>query len=234
MKFKTALNSTIASAALCLGLAGTTAPAHADSDLRCNSAPGAYNYCRADTSGGVTLNYQHSRYGCYQNDTWGYDRNGIWVSNGCSATFRIGARDKDDGKTAAAIGLGILALGVLGAIASQDNNDHNDRSDYPPPPPPPGYDPNYPPPGGYDPNYPPPPPQDQYDPYDPYGTYGNAQIVYCDSKKNKLKVCPVRVRDYVQLVRQRSKSACRFNKTWGYDRRSIWVNKGCRAEFAIY
>jgi len=233
MKIKTALKSTIASAALCLGLAGTAAPAQASDELRCDSAPGAYNYCRTDTSGGVTLNYQHTRYGCYQNDTWGFDRNGIWVSNGCSATFRVGSRDKDDGKTAAAIGLGILALGVIGAIASQDDHDSND---YPPPPPPsqgypPGYDPNYPPQPGYDPNY---PPQEQYDPYDPYGTYGNARIIYCDSKKNKLKFCPVPVRDYVQLVRQRSKSACRFNKSWGYDRRGVWVNKGCRAEFAIY
>ena len=216
MKLTSALKGTIASAALCLGLAATAAPAYANDELRCDSAPGAYNYCRADTSAGVTLNVQHSRYGCYQNDTWGYDRNGIWVSNGCSATFQIGARDRDGGKTAAAIGLGILALGIIGAVASQD-----DRNDYPPPQP--GYDPNY------------PPPQDQYDDqYDDYDPYEDAQIVYCDSKKYKLKICPIRVSSHVELIRQKSKNACRFNKTWGYDRRGIWVNKGCRAEFAVF
>jgi hypothetical protein len=216
MKLTSALKGTIASAALCLGLAATAAPAQAGRELRCDSAPGAYNYCRTNTSAGVTLNVQHSRYGCYQNDTWGYDRNGIWVSNGCSATFQVGARDKDDGKTAAAIGLGILALGIIGAVASND-----DQNDYPPPQP--GYDPNY------------PPPQDQYqDQYDDYDPYEDAQIVYCDSKKYKLKICPIRVSSHVELVRQKSKNACRFNKTWGYDRRGIWVNKGCRAEFAVF
>lgn len=228
MNLKTALKSTIAAVTMCLGLAATTAPAQAD-DLRCNSNPGGYNYCRAATSGGVSLKYQHSRHGCYQNDTWGYDRNGIWVSNGCSATFRIG-RDDDDDKTAAAVGLGILALGVIGAIASQDDNDNNDY----PPPPPSGYDPNYPP---QDQSYPPqgqPYPPQGDDPYDPYGTYGSAVVISCDSKNYKLRRCPAPVRNYVQLVQQRSKKACRFNQTWGYDSRGVWVNKGCRGEFAIY
>ena len=212
MKLKSALKGAIASVALCLGMAGTAAAEHGDG-LRCDSAPGAYNHCRANTSGGVTLSVQHTRYGCYQNDTWGYDRNGVWVSNGCSATFTIGARDRDDGDTAAAVGLGILALGIIGAIASDNTG----------PPPQPDYDPNY------------PPPRDQYqDQYDDYDPYEDAQIVYCDSKKYKLKICPVRVSSHVELVRQRSKNACRFNKTWGYDRRRIWVNKGCRAEFAVF
>ena len=220
MKLTSALKGTIASAALCLGLAATAAPAQAGHELRCDSAPGAYNYCRTDTSSGVTLNVQHSRYGCYQNDTWGFDRNGVWVSNGCSATFQVGPRKDNDGKTAAAIGLGILALGIIGAVAS--NDDQNDN-----PPPQPGYDPNYPPAARSIPG----PNQDQYDDYDPYE---DAQIVYCDSKKYKLKICPIRVSSHVELVRQKSKNACRFNKTWGYDRRGIWVNKGCRAEFAVF
>ncbi len=218
MKLTSALKGTFASAALCLGLAATAAPAQAAHELRCDSAPGGYNYCRTDTSSGVTLNVQHSRYGCYQNDTWGFDRNGVWVSNGCSATFVVGPRKNDDGKTAAAVGLGILALGIIAAVASKD-----DQNDYPPSQP------------GYDPNYPPPQDQDQYqNQYDDYDPYEDAQIVYCDSKKYKLRICPVRVSSHVELVRQKSKNACRFNKTWGYDRRGIWVNKGCRAEFAVF
>jgi hypothetical protein len=37
----------------------------------------------------------------------------------------------------------------------------------------------------------------------------------------------------VQLVRQISGSPCRQDETWGYDRRGIWVDRGCRAEFVI-
>jgi hypothetical protein len=227
MNLKTALKGAIAVAALCLGYASSTAPALAD-NLRCDSRPGGYNYCRANTKNGVSLKSQHTRHACYQNDTWGYDRNGVWVSNGCSATFRIG---KDDGDTAAAIGLGILALGVIGAIASQDDND--DQDDYPPPSaPPPGYDPNYPPDQQYpDGSYPPP---DGDDPYDPYDNYGGTQVISCDSKNYKRRYCPAPVRNYAQLVQQRSKRACRFNKSWGYDQGGVWVNKGCRGEFAIY
>jgi hypothetical protein len=58
--------------------------------------------------------------------------------------------------------------------------------------------------------------------------------VSCNSNKNKYNYCPVRVRSDVELIRQRSTSACRFNTSWGYDRRGVWVNKGCRADFAVY
>ena len=40
--------------------------------------------------------------------------------------------------------------------------------------------------------------------------------------------------DGVQLSRQLSKSACRYNDTWGYDRRGIWVDRGCRGDFQLY
>lgn len=211
MSLKSTLKTTIAATAFTLGMATMATPAQA-ADIRCDSRTGSSNYCRIDTSPGVTLRQQHSRQPCYQNDTWGFDRRGIWVANGCSATFRVG-REKD-GDNAAAIGLGILALGIIGAIASQDDN----RDDnYPPPSgPPPGYGDDYP---------------DDYDPYDPYE---RANIVSCDSKNYKIRYCPAPVRDYVELVRQRSNRACRFGKTWGYDRRGVWVNKGCRADFAIY
>jgi hypothetical protein len=219
MTLKPVFIATLAAASMGATLL-TAAPAFAD-ELRCGSSPGANNYCNTDTSRGVTLLYQHSSYGCYQNDTWGYDRGGIWVSNGCSATFRVGnTRDRDDDNTAAAVGLGILALGILGA-ATQDQGD--DRQ--------------------------PPPPQSSYPP-DPYqqgqgqyqGGYNNQDddeeddtlIISCNSKNNRYKLCPVRIQGYVELVRQKSRNACRFNKSWGYDRRGIWVNKGCRAEFAVY
>lgn len=244
MKLKPVMTAAWTAAALGLSL-GFAAPAAAE-EIRCGSRPGASNYCNADTSRGVELVYQHSAYACYYDDTWGYDRSGIWVANGCSATFRIGKKDKGKGDTAAAIGLGVLALGIL-AATSGDDGDPNRRE---PPPPPPGYGPGGypppPPPGGYPSgSYPPPPPPGSYGPGGypppppppPQGGYYQTRpykVVSCNSAKNKYAYCAVRVRSDVELIRQRSSSACRFNTSWGYDRRGIWVDKGCRADFAVY
>ena len=38
---------------------------------------------------------QLSRAGCWKGDTWGYDRRGIWVANGCRAVFRVGGYGSD-------------------------------------------------------------------------------------------------------------------------------------------
>jgi hypothetical protein len=43
----------------------------------------------------------------------------------------------------------------------------------------------------------------------------------------------VRTGGDVRLVRQLSETACRRGETWGFDRRGIWVDKGCAAEFAV-
>jgi len=242
MKLKPVMTAASAAAAIGLSLA-FAAPAAAD-ELRCGSRPGASNYCSADTSRGVELIYQHSSYACYYDDTWGYDRNGIWVANGCSATFRLGKKDKGKGDTAAAIGLGILALGILAATSSDDGDPNRNE----PPPPPPGYGPGGypppPPPGGYPSgSYPPPPPPGSYGPGGyppppppPQGGYYSRphKVVSCNSNKNKYTYCAVRVRSDVELIRQRSTSSCRFNTSWGYDRKGVWVNKGCRADFVVY
>ncbi len=200
MKLYPKLSACLAAASL--GVAVMAIPPAAAAELRCSSNPGGENYCRTDTSRGVDLLYQHSGQPCYQHDTWGYDDRGIWVSNGCTATFRVGEpeRDHGDDDTAAKVGLGVLALAILGAAASDQNNNNSNQ------------------------------PQNDYDDYGD----DNTLIISCDSSKNKYRHCPVRIQNRVELVRKKSKSACRFNKTWGYDRRGVWVNKGCRAEFAIY
>ncbi len=46
-------------------------------------------------------------------------------------------------------------------------------------------------------------------------------------------VCKVNTGQGVRIIRQRSESDCIYNRTWGYDRRGIWVDRGCRADFAI-
>ncbi|HEX4951040.1 MAG TPA: DUF3011 domain-containing protein [Blastocatellia bacterium] len=51
-----------------------------------------------DTSGGVRLVRQNSGSPCVQGQTWGYNRNEIWVDRGCRADFTVGrAADSSGG-----------------------------------------------------------------------------------------------------------------------------------------
>lgn len=57
------------------------------------------------------------------------------------------------------------------------------------------------------------------------------QELYCASDDGRRHYCNIDTRDGVRLVRQRSDAACIQGRTWGYDRRGIWVDRGCRADF---
>ena len=64
--------------------------------IRCESNDDRVREC--PTSGGrVVLERQHSRAACIEGRSWGYGRNGIWVSQGCRADFRIGGYDGNYG-----------------------------------------------------------------------------------------------------------------------------------------
>ncbi len=53
----------------------------------------------------------------------------------------------------------------------------------------------------------------------------------CASNDGRYKYCRVDTQNYVRLVRQNSGSPCVYGRTWGYDYRGIWVDRGCRATF---
>jgi hypothetical protein len=196
---------------LVVGALAAAAPAQANT-LLCESKNGRTNRCPADTRDGVRLVTQLSHQGCYEGDTWGYERGAIWVSNGCRAKFQTGShqghqdnRDHEHSDAAAAVAIGVL--GVMALAASNDREDRRDdyRDDYRAPPPP---RPDY--------------------------AYAPDQIIRCESGGDRRAVCPVRIgRDRVEIHRKLSKSSCRFKYSWGYDRRGIWVDKGCRADFAV-
>jgi hypothetical protein len=57
--------------------------------------------------------------------------------------------------------------------------------------------------------------------------------VTCSSDDMGRRDCRVETRGGVRLVRQRSDAECVFGRTWGYDRHSIWVDRGCRADFEV-
>lgn len=68
--------------------------------VRCESNDGRTREC-ATGGGRVVLQRQHSRTACIEGRTWGQTRDGVWVSQGCRAEFRVLGYDRghyrDDG-----------------------------------------------------------------------------------------------------------------------------------------
>lgn len=164
--------------------------------VRCESTGQDYRHCRADTRDGVQLYRQLSKNACRYQESWGYDRRGIWVNRGCRGDFQLytgrsggDGEEKDKDNTAAIVG-GAVALGVLGAVLSENDKDRNNQADRP------------------------------------------RQIMRCESDGDYQR-CRADFRNGVRLYRQLSKASCRQNESWGYDRRGVWVDRGCRAEFAL-
>ena len=59
--------------------------------VTCSSKPGERTDCPADTSKGVILAKSTGEAPCLLGKSWGYDDKGVWVSDGCSATFVVRA-----------------------------------------------------------------------------------------------------------------------------------------------
>ena len=57
--------------------------------------------------------------------------------------------------------------------------------------------------------------------------------ISCSSDNGKRHYCDVDTRGGVSMTRQRSDAACEEGYSWGYDRRGIWVDHGCRADFSV-
>ncbi len=60
--------------------------------VTCESENNTRHRCSVDTDAGVRISRQLSRNACIEGRTWGYNRRGIWVDNGCRAEFIIGGR----------------------------------------------------------------------------------------------------------------------------------------------
>lgn len=199
-------------------LAGLT-PATAAVEVRCESQLAGYNYCRGDTASGVRLVQQLDRHSCIQNDTWGYDANGVWVANGCRAVFALGSSNPSGQSQ----GIGGMVLGLFGL--------GNQRVAEPAPSPPDLIAP-----------VPPAAEMERSRRQSSIPSYGSAAVavipppapvVRCEST-GVTQRCPAYFRSHVELYRKLSPAECRFNVTWGYAYGLVWVDKGCRAEFALY
>ncbi len=58
--------------------------------VSCSSRPGERQHCPADTSKGVALARTTGERPCLLGKTWGYDDEGVWVSDGCGGEFVLG------------------------------------------------------------------------------------------------------------------------------------------------
>ena len=58
-------------------------------------------------------------------------------------------------------------------------------------------------------------------------------IVRCESIHHQRAQCRVPYNARVQLTKQLSAASCREGESWGTDYGLVWVNNGCRADFAI-
>ena len=204
--------------------------------LYCASDDGKRHYCPMETRAGVQLYKQRSDSACLFGQTWGYDGRGVWVDRGCRADFVPGYVGgpggpggpggwpgwgnnynvycaSDDGKrnrcpvdTSRGVRLVRQRSGSpcnLGATWGYDRNGiWVDR----------GCRADF-----------------------EIGQAGwqppAAQTIYCPSDDGKRRYCKADTSRGVRIIRQRSDADCIYQRTWGYDRNGIWVDRGCRADF---
>lgn len=81
------------------------------------------------------------------------------------------------------------------------------------------------------------------DDYDQYARPGNGYgwgppvagagtVVRCESIDQRPRQCPTNFRMRAVIVRQHSRTRCIEGQNWGQQPGMVWVNRGCRAEFA--
>src|SRR5437899_374444 len=202
--------------------------------ITCSSDNGKRNYCNVDTRGGVQLVRQRSGSPCTQGQTWGWDRNAIWVDLGCRADFVIGRGgnaggggvgqsltcSSDDGKrnycNADTRGGVQMVRQRSGSPCTQGQTwgwdgrgiwvDRGCRADFIV-----GRGGNN---GGN---------------WGGGGGDGRGQTFTCSSNDGNRNYCSIPGGGgNVVLSRQISGSPCTQGQTWGIDRRGVWVDRGCR------
>ncbi len=75
---------------------GSDNDSSSDDNIKCASTNSKYTRCEADIRRDerVVMKRQLSNDGCWEDETWGYDRDGIWVDEGCRAEFEIKRRQR--------------------------------------------------------------------------------------------------------------------------------------------
>lgn len=227
--------------------------------IRCKSPGGRYSTCTADTRRGVSVSRDFSGR-CRLGQTWGYTRNGIWVSSGCDAEFAIGNAGRPGGSYGYHndygddIGYGYGWGHNDGRIIVCASEDY--RREFCPAPTSRGvrlvnqisrsecirgrtwwrdergivvtqgcageFEIGY-----RDDPY-------QWPPSRGAGGPVRPTAFRCESIDDRKRYCPADIgRGRAALVEQHSQSSCIFGRSWGFDSRGVWVDRGCRASFRI-
>lgn len=200
--------------------------------VSCASTGGAFTNCERVGTANVTLSRQVSDTPCIENVSWGVRDGELWVDQGCRAEFRVGGRAVPAmvGSSPGIGGTAVVCESRNGELKRCPANTYGgvrlarQISDAP----------------------------CTFDRTWGWDTQGvwvnegcraefmagtaatvNRRTIVCESQSNRRTHCPVDTRLGFDLVRQLSDAPCVRNRTWGEDRDGIWVNEGCRAEFAV-
>jgi len=223
----------------CHGPLAKQAPEERPSQIiPCSSDDGEKHYCTADTRHGARLVKQRSAAPCQEGESWGYDEEGIWVDKGCGGEFTLG-RGEEGGDGRPERGGTITCASddgrrkVCPADTSNGVQFVKQRSDakckqgssW-------GYDTR----GiwvdkgcGADfvvgvPGHP-----------SGSGKASKSEAISCASFDGRKNYCDLDAPSgKVQLTRQLGTMPCTEGSTWGYDRRGIWVDRGCNGEFLVH
>ncbi|MEI2455479.1 MULTISPECIES: DUF3011 domain-containing protein [Lysobacter] len=207
--------------------------------LRCASSGEEVVRCPADTREGVRLIRRTSGKPCVEGTSWGADRGGVWVTQGCAADFVLGKGGRGRDSTSGARVIKCESRGgrwnhcpariVDGvALAQQLSKQPCLRNQT----------------WGADeqgiwvaggcraefrliggeaaavavPAAPEPP---------------RKALLRCESQDRRARRCEGDTGLGVRLVKQLSNSECIEGRSWGYDAHGVWVEDGCRAEFEL-
>lgn len=215
-------------------LAATGAHAHEPAEpslptsIRCEAEGPGRVYCPLDTRHGVELVRQLSESPCIRESDWGQDAAGVWVARGCRAEFHARAaqatvtrrmircesgRGQIESCAVTLRGAPVRLLRQMSALPCRRDESWGvgrnqvwvSRGC-----------------------------KGEFEIGERDGSFPpGPRLVTCESKGHGKRTCGTTVGDGVSLVRQLSGMDCEEGRNWGWDADGVWVNDGCRAEFAV-
>ena len=60
-----------------------------------------------------------------------------------------------------------------------------------------------------------------------------SETITCESRHGRYNFCRIDTDGKAELVRETSSDSCRQGRSWGYEDRGIWVDRGCGGEFRV-
>lgn len=211
-------------------------PGYAGQVVRCQSRDMEWVHCDMPVANGVDLVRQLSENSCVRGSEWGTDRTGVWVTLGCRAEFRsrtpaLAAGDaraprqmrrvvrcESSGRPQSCPvllqGAPVRLLRQMTSLPCREGHSWGYRrneiwvtrgcqGEF------------------------------EVGAADGSGFLNVPRVVVCESKSRQRRFCGAGISKGATLSRQLSGTACEEGRSWGWDARGVWVDKGCRAEFRV-